>query len=136
MSNNQHSFTGTLVCGPGASTDGTFPAGSTTIPFSTNPDPKPASVSTGDMVLTVNNPSFAALPGVGSGGVVQQGTFLFIRTLGTMQVRTTTYNVGGNVQAIEVINGIKAVEFDPGAYLVMLEVLGSGAVEYFVSGPQ
>ena len=73
----------------------TFPAGSTTIPFSTNPDPKPASASTGDQVVNVNNPSFAALPGVGAGGVVTQGTFLFIRTLGTMQVRTTTYNAGG-----------------------------------------
>ena len=88
------------------------------------------------MVLTVNNPSFAALPGVGAGGVVTQGTFLFIRTLGTMQVRTTTYNAGGNVTAVEVINGIKAVEFDPGAYLVLLEVQGSGQVEYFASGPQ
>jgi hypothetical protein len=136
VSNNQLSCTGTLVAGPGSSTDGTFPAGSTTIPFATNPDPKPASASTGDQVVNVNNPSFAALPGVGAGGVVTQGTFLFIRTLGTMQVRTTTYNVNGNVQAVEVINGFKAVEFDPGAYLVMLEVLGNGQVEYFVSGPQ
>ena len=136
MSNNQLSFTGTLVCGPGTSTDGTFPAGSTAVPFSTNPDPKPASASTGDQVVNVNNPSFAALPGIGAGGVVTQGTFLFIRTLGTMQVRTTTYDLGGNVQAVEVINGVKAVEFDPGAYLVLLEVRGSGQIEYFVSGPQ
>jgi hypothetical protein len=136
VSGNQLSFTGQLICGPGSSSDSTFPAGSTSIPFATNPDPKPASVSTGDQIVTVNNPSFAALPGIGSGGVVTQGTFLFIRTIGTMQVRTTTYNVAGNVVAVEVINGMKAVEYDPGAYLVLLEVQGSGQVEYFVSGPQ
>ncbi len=136
MSSNQLSFTGQLIAGPGSSTDGTFPAGSTSIPFATNPDPKPASVSTGDMVVTVNNPTFAALPGVGASGTVTQGTFMFLRTLGTMMVRTTTYNISGNIQAVEVINGLKAVEFDPGAYLVLLEVQGSGQVEFFVSGPQ
>lgn len=136
MSNNQLTFTGQLVCAPASSSDGGIPVGSTLIPFQTNPNPKPASASTGDMVVNVNNVSFAPLPGIGAGGVVTQGTFMYIRSQSTMTIRTTTYNIAGNVQAVETINGMKVVEFDPNAYLVLLEAQGSGQLEYFVSGPQ
>lgn len=124
-------LTGQLVAAPASSGDNPFPAGSTIIPFVTNPNPKPVNVSTGDMQTTVNSGTFVTIV---TG--VTQGTILFLRTASTMQVRTTTYNVSGNVVAVEVVNGLKLVEYDPGAYLVSLEVLGAGAIEYFVGGPQ
>ena len=37
--------------------------------------------------------------------------------------------------AVEPVNGTKIVEYDPGAYLVLVEVEGSGTVEYLVAGP-
>jgi hypothetical protein len=132
----QVALTGQLVAGPAGSSGNSFPAGSSQIPFATNPDPKPANVSTGDVQVNVSAQSYAALAGVGAGGAVTQGTLLFFRCNSPMQLRTTTYNSGGNVQAVEVVNGLKIVEFDQGAYLVLLEVIGSGPVEYFVSGPQ
>jgi hypothetical protein len=131
----QITFSDVLTVGPAQSSDCTFPAGASLIPFATNPNPKFVAVSTGDMQAALNNLTFTALPGVGAGGVVTQGTFLYFRCNAALQVRTTTFNSGGNVVAVEVVNGLKVVEYDPGAYLVLLEVLGQGQVEYLVAGP-
>ena len=137
MSTNQLSCTGTILLGPSSASEGGVPAGSTSIPFQTNPNPKNAAACTGDQVISVSSPgSYVALPGVAaSNSNVTQGTFLFIRTTNLMMVRTTTYNVSGNVVAVEPVNGTKIVEYDPGAYLVLVEVEGSGTVEYLVAGP-
>ena len=115
-----------------------MPAGATLIPFQTNPNPKVASASTGDMTITVDSPSsYVALPGIAaSNSNVTQGTFLALVTDGPVLVRTTTYNAGGNVIAVEPVLGLKVVEYDPNAYLVLVEVQGAANVEYFASGPQ
>jgi hypothetical protein len=135
QSNLQLLFQGSLVCGPAGSGEGGVPGGSTVIPYQTNPNPKCLAVSTGDMVAQVSSPgSYQQLRGVGDN--VTQATFLAMLTTAAMSVRVTTYNPAGNVQAVEVINGLKVSEFDPGAYLVKLEVMGTGTVEFFAGGPQ
>ena len=137
MSGNQLICQGVVACAPASSGDGGPPRGSTNIPFQTTPDPKDATVSTGDMSCNVNSPSsYTTLPGVGALGPVTQGTFLSLFTEGPMLVRTTTYNAGGNVIAVEPVSGMKIVEYDPAAYLVLVEVQGTGPVEYFASGTQ
>lgn len=134
---SQLDFAGTLRLDPDRVADqDCVPAGSTTIPYATSPAPKRVAVSTGDMQASVASPSaFVALPGVGGAGPVQEGTFLFLRTNCAMSIRTTTYNLAGNVLAVEVINGLKVIEPDPSAYLVLLEAMGTGIVEYLVAGP-
>jgi hypothetical protein len=128
-------FQGSLICGPASSGEGGVPGGSTVIPYQTNQNPKCLAVTTGDVVVNVDSPgAYVALPGVGSN--VTQGTFLFMITSGTMTVRVTTYSAGGNVQAVETVNGLKVSEYDPTAYLVLLEAMGSGVVEFFAGGPQ
>lgn len=129
---NQISFTGQLTCGPATSTEDTFPSGASFIPYATNPDPKPVQVNTGDMVANVSTDSFVALAGLGANQAVTQCTFLYLRSNTPMQVRTTDLN--GN-KAVETIKGLKVVEYDPNTYIVLIEVLGSGVVEYLAAGP-
>jgi hypothetical protein len=129
-------FSGTLNCGPADVSDDESPGGSSNIPYQTSPAPKWLGSATGDMRMTVaSGGSFVPLPGVGPGGPVLQGAFLYLWTDGPMLVRTTTYNESGNVQAVEPVSGLKVVEFDPDHYLALLEVQGVGEVEYFVGGP-
>lgn len=126
----QVSFTGTLSVAPASSGEGSIPAGASLIPYATNPDPKCLALSTGDQVANVSSPdSYVTLP-LGS---ITQVTFLFLRTAGTMSVRTTTNGVGS--PAVEVVNGMKVIEYDPGSYLTLLEVEGVGVVEYLAAGP-
>jgi len=122
---------GNLAVAPASSGEGGVPGGATSIPYQTNPNPKCVSVSTGDQVATVAT-SAAAYVTLSMGGVTQ-GTFLFLIVTGTMTIRTTQ---GEAPPAVEVICGMKVVEYDPGSPLTKLEASGSGVVEYLIAGPQ
>lgn len=125
------SMLGNLAVAPAGSGEGGVPGGATTIPYQTNPNPKSVAVSTGDQVTNVATAAdvFVTL----SMGGVTQGSFLFVIVSGTMTIRTTQ---GGNTPAVEIISGMKVVEYDPGSPLTLLEASGSGVVEYLVTGPE
>ena len=127
---------GTLTCDSSGVEDECFPSAATVVPIQTTPNPKQLGCSTGVMTLLISSvASYVQLPGIGDAGV-QQGTFLYVRTSTSMNVRTTTYNALGNVVAVEPVSGFKIVEYDPDFYLTKVEIEGSGTIEYLVAGPE
>lgn len=132
----QVTLSGQLVASPASVSDSGFPSGVTSVAFNLFPAKKPINVDTGVMRPIVNSPaSFVTLPGVGAGGPVTQGTTLYLRSSTPMQIRTTTaVPSAADVVAIETISGLKIVEYDAAHYLKLLEIQGSGPIEYYVSG--
>jgi len=128
-------LSGTLVKGPLGAGDCAFPAGTTTIPFSSYPIQKNAAASF-SAAKQVDSPSaFAALDGVGTSETVTQGNFLFLRTTSPFQLRLTTKaDSGPDVVAVIPVQGLAIIEFPTGNYLLLLEAKGSGTIEYVVSG--
>jgi hypothetical protein len=127
---------GSLFAGqPQASGTG-FPSGMVNIGFELTP---PNKVATCSMYQTpnLNSPSsFATLPGVGDGGTVTQGTFLYLKTANPMEVRVTQHSDSGDVVSTLYVEGVYVQEFPVGNYLKLLEAQGVGTIEYFVSGNQ
>lgn len=135
----QASLVATFQAGPSVATDSQFPSGVTTIPFGLNPPTKPFGSDTGAMRSTVNSPtSFVVLGGVGPTSDVQAATTLIVRTATPMLIRSTFQNPAGgaDIVSIEPINGTKLCEYPPNGVLKLLEVQGSGQIEYYASGLQ
>lgn len=131
------SLTGTLIAGPGTVTESSFPGGVTNIPIALTPPAKSFNVDSGG-TRSVSSPSaYVALTGVGVADTVTQGKFLYLRTSTPMLVRLTTVNPpGADVVSVVPVQGLLVLEFDPAKYLKLLEVQGSGVVEWFVCGEQ
>ncbi len=132
---NVVAFQGTLLAGPPKSTCGKFPGGLTQLEFELRPPNKRAAVSAYHVREVNSASSFAVLDGIGSGEAVTQATFLYVRTSTSMVLRFTTAGSPDVVAAVP-IDGMCAFEFPVGSYLKMVEVQGSGTLEYFASGNQ
>lgn len=133
--------TGTLLEGPVAAQDGQFPAATSSTPFSLNTgaQPKPVGVSTGIKLRSVNSPSaFVALSGVGATDDVTQADTVYMRVQsGGFQFRVTFHNPAGpNIVSVLPASGLFVFEPDAGSgyYVTLLEVQGSGQIEYYASG--
>lgn len=128
---------GSLIAGPPSATD-VFPAGVLVHPLSTAQSPKGFQVATG--VLTRNLSSalaYLAFPELGTNAAVTRANFLYIRTDSPMLVRMTTDDgSGGNVVSVVPIHGLGLWEFQDAKYLKLLEVQGSGKIEYLLCGQQ
>lgn len=131
----QLQFAGQLVTGP-ASSDTTFPGGVSNIPLLTNPSPRPYNVTTGDQAVMVNSPSsFVTLPGIGGTVGVTQATFLLMRVNVPMQIRLTFS--GDATPKVFYVGGLFGpLETDPSKPITLVEVQGSGTVEYLATGNQ
>lgn len=127
---------GRLTLGPSSPvTDTTFPGGSTAIQFSLRPSQKQAPLSTGAMVRSVSSPSsYVQLDGVGTGETITQANTLFVHTTIPMLLRLTTYSGSGDVVSVIPIDGVFIAEFDKSKYLKLVEIQGSGIVEWLISG--
>jgi hypothetical protein len=134
-------LSGTLYVQP-SDASGAFPAGASSVPLSLSPSLKPLLVDSGMQKRNVASPlAFVALSGVGATDTVTQGTFLYLKTNAPMQVRMTFNNPAGGVTSAvtnvgsSVGGGQIIQEFDPTRWLTLLEVEGSGTVEWLVGGP-
>ena len=132
------SFQGEIEARPQIVSDTTFPGGRTDISLILTPTAKQAGVMTGVALRTISSPlAYVALTGVGASDTVTQANFLYLRTNAPMLVRLT-FEDGANpdIVAIVPVFGVFVYEVDVSRYLKLVEVLGSGQVEWFASGPQ
>lgn len=113
--------------------DGDFPAGLDNIPLSLYPASKPWNVKTGDMQANLAANSYAALGGVGAGGPVTQADLLILRTNAGFTVRLTLADAS---QPVLFVEGTLLLEPQAGKEVTLVEVIGTGVVEYFASGAQ
>ena len=132
------SFQGEIEARPQVVSDTSFPGGRTDISLILTPTSKPAGVMTGVALRTINSPSsYVALTGVGVTDTVTQSNFVYLRTNAPMLIRLT-FKDGSNPDIVSVLpmNGACVYEVDVSRYLKLIEVMGSGQVEWFASGPQ
>jgi len=129
----------------GASDSSAFPSATTTIPFGLNtaPNAKPVQASTGRILRMINSPNaFITLDGVGANDVVQQASTFFARVRsGGFQLRITFANPAVPLSPIVSILPLAgALLFEPdsasGFFITLLEVKGSGSIEFLASGMQ
>jgi hypothetical protein len=130
----QISLVATLTAAPAQATDQTFPSGTTTIPFATTPDPKTYTNDTGrNNVSNFASPSsYTALAGLGTAGPVTQAHTLYVRTANPMMMQLT-FQGGSALDPIQ-IQGVFFMEFPPNLPLVLVEMQGVGAIEYYFAG--
>ena len=140
----QLALTGQITSGPGASSGGQFPSGVKTISFATVPDPLTYQVESGDTVAVQSpSPDYVTIPAVGTiSGVlcaVTQGVALFLNTnTAPFKVRLTMADPAGGSDIVSIlnVNGPLFLQFPTNGYLKLLEVSGSGTVEFHVWGNQ
>lgn len=129
---NTVNLSGAIVAGPLGAGD-CVPNGAYTAPLS-------ASKSAAAMMSgapTVNSPSaFVTLPGVGAGGLVTRGDFLFVRSQSKIILRLTTVGDSGDVLSVIYLQGTFIQQFPDSNYLKLLEAQGVGAIEFLVTGNQ
>lgn len=128
---------GSLIAGPVSATD-VFPAGVLIHPLSTAQNPKGFQVATGVLTRNLNSAAvFLAFPELGGSASVTRATFMYLRTDSPMTLRLTTDDgLGGNVVAVVPVQGLHIAEYPDNKFLKLLEVMGSGKIEYFISGQQ
>lgn len=122
---------GSIVSGP--SSDCSLPGATVNLTFEETPS---AAMSAYGSKTVASPSSYVTLPGLGTGSLVTQGTVLYIRTRDNMKFRLTMYDSGGDVTSVVYLQGPALWRFPASNYLKLLEVQGSGTVEYFVAGPQ
>ncbi len=128
---------GQLVAGPSSAGEGGFPAGVTNLPFTLYPAERPYGVATGGMkrIIATSAGVYVTLDGVP--GTVTKATFIYLRTIAPMLLRITRVQpAAADVVFVLPVSGLYVQEFDPTRYVTLLELSGSGTVEYFVSGAE
>lgn len=136
----QLQLNGSLVVAPPMVTDTTFPESTSTISLTCTPSPKPSQVCSGAKQRNANSPNaFITLSGVGPADDVTQADTLYFRCRSPMQIRLTFYNPinpSAPVVSVTPVNGTYFAEYPQNQYLTLLEVQGSGQIEYLASGQQ
>jgi hypothetical protein len=105
-----------------------------TASLSTKNESKGYGQATGVLSRTISSPS--AFIDLGEpGNAVTKATFLYLKSDAPLDVRLTTDDgSGGDVVAVVPVEGLCLLEFSSSKHLKLLEVQGSGRLEYFVSG--
>jgi len=129
---------GTLIAGPPSGTTDVFPATVQSVPLALVQGSKSFQVATGVLVRNLASPlAFLALPELGANAAVTKATFLYLKCNAPMVVRRTTDDGGGgNVVATEPLQGPFICEYPDATFLKLLEVKGTGPIEYFLCGTQ
>lgn len=132
----QIDLSGSLTAGPPSAGSG-FPSASEVIGLQLLSSPKSSGVATGALVRTiaVADPTWLALSGVGATDTVTKCDTLVVRCTSSLLFRLTTDDgAGGDVVSIVPIQGLLLLEFPADKFLKLLEVQGTGQLQYFVSG--
>lgn len=129
-------LSGTVTVGPATSSGYGSPAAVNTVAFATSPTPKPATVYASE-TRNINSPSaYVEMSGIGPDSAVTRANFLYLKTSATMKVRLTMVDSPADLVAEEWILGLRNMEFPDDHALALLEVQGTGSVEYIASGTQ
>jgi hypothetical protein len=133
----QIQLTGTLTVGPVSSGDNVFPSATSSVNLASTPNPKPSTVDTGMVTRTIASPNaYVGLSGVGASDTVTKCDTFYFKCNSPMKLRITYFDVGGDIMSVEPVNGTKVSEAPAGNYIKLLEVQGSGPIEYLASGQQ
>lgn len=135
----QASLVAALTAGPSAQSDsGSFPGGTTNIPFTLNPPQKAYNVDTGKNLANVQSPNaYAALGAIGAGGPVTQASLLYLRTVVPVLVQITVLISNAPVVIAGIpVNGLLVLEFPTNQPLTGVAVQGAAQVEYYAAGNQ
>lgn len=127
-----------LSAGPPNAGEAVFPGTTANIPINLTPNPKSWQHATGVLtrVVTVPHPDFLTLDGVGNGMTVTECGLLYFRSSSPITVRLTQ-EVGGSVGAtvtLHRVHGLFIWEPPPAEPITLIEVQGSGTIEYFAQG--
>lgn len=134
---NVVAINGTLISGPPTASDSSFPAGITNIVFGTNPAQKPAPVQTGAQVRQLNSPTaFVPLDGVGVGETLIEGNTFYMRMQSPIKLRITFKETPLDIVSVIYPKGLLIIEVDEQHPILLIEAMGVGTIEYFVSGNQ
>jgi len=131
----QINLSGSITAGPTSGNGGVFPGASMVVPLGFAQNPKGYQRATGILERSL---ALGVYTDLGEpGNTVTQATFLYLRSDAVIDLRLTTDDgVGGNVISVVPVHGLAMFEFPSTKYLKTLEALGTGKVEYFLSGQQ
>lgn len=130
---------GTVTAGPESSGGSAFPSSSDQMQLQSTPNPKPMQACTGTIARNFNSPNaFTTLTGVGASDTVTRGDTLAFRCNAPMKLQMTFADPDGGADIVSVIPvyGMNVMEFPSNGYLKLLQLKGSGPIEYLVSGLQ
>lgn len=129
------SLQGALIGGPGGA--GGFPASMFNTPISLSSGAKLFGNATGVLTRTVASPgAFLALGSIGANADVPKANTLYLRADGDLDLRITQDDgTGGSTVIVVPIRGLFLMETPTAKQITLLEVRGSGLLEYFASGP-
>ena len=118
---------------------GTLPAGTTQVPLSTTPSPKPSNRRAVGSTYLSSPSAFQTIRGVGAGDDVATADFLSVTSDAPVEVELTMqdYDAGGAGTTVSVVYlyGSMHLEFPSSGYLVGLRAKGAANLEYLISGP-
>jgi hypothetical protein len=127
-------LSGSLLAGPSqGSSESTFPSAQVNIPLALKETPLTYDAATGCIARAVASPaSFVTL----TTDAVPEGRVLYLRTDADVSLRITSDDGSGGdvVEAVVPVSGLYVREFPETKFLKLLEVRGTAAIEYFVSG--
>jgi hypothetical protein len=134
----QINLSGSMIGGPPAGGD-TFPGSTFSVPLLLRSNPKGFNVATGVLQRQISTAVgvYATLSGVGATDTVTKCDTLYLKSNSGLLVRLTSDDgTGVSVVAVIPVSGVALLEFDSSKYLKLIEVSGSGLIEYFASGQQ
>jgi hypothetical protein len=134
----QAELSGSLTLGPSGGGSGSFPTSQDVISLSLTPSPKQSAVMASGLQVNLNSPSaYVALSGIGTGGIVQQCTTLYIRSDTNVMLRLTFHDPNGGADIVSEVPlcGLKLDEYQQNGYLKLLEAKGAARLEYAAAGP-
>jgi len=130
-------LSGSITVGPLGASDCAFPSAVDQLSLTTFPSQKPLAASfRTQRNVQVAPPAFLALDGIGATSTVTKGTFLYFRCNSPMKIRKTMVDIGGGADIVSVdeVLGTIVQEFPDAGTLKLLEVQGTGQIEYLVGG--
>lgn len=131
----QINLQGSLSGGPTSASSDAFPAATINIPLSLRSSPKGFGCATGVLQRQIAASSFVVLAEVGPGGSVVKANFLYLKCNGPVLLRCTFDDgLGGDIVAVEPVNGLVVKEVDDSKFLKTVEVQGNALLEYFACG--
>lgn len=128
------SISGSLTGGPGSS--GGFPASTFNTPISLATGSKLFQHATGVLTRIISSPAaFVALSAVGAANDVPKADTLYLRADADVDLRITQDDgAGGSTVLTLPVRGLFVMETPTNKMITLLEVQGSGKLEYFASG--
>jgi hypothetical protein len=129
---------GSIIAGPSTGSANVVPSSVTTISLFFANGSKSSAATTGSISRTLNSPNaFQALGGIGANEDVTKADFFYINAASPIDIEITADDGAGG-STVQVVSCSGPQLFSPSAVKMItgVRLKGSGAIEYFASGPQ